>query len=253
MDLDKAAVIAERGAKTVYLDKETNSAVKVFGGAYAKADILNEARNHAIIEETGLPVPALKAVEMVGGQWAIVTEYIKGRTLARLMAEDPANFDLYMDMLVEVQVEIHDARAPMLNRLKDKMRRKIKEADVSPVTRYEVERRLESAPDHVKVCHGDLNPTNIIIDGEGRPFVLDWARATQGNASADAARTYLLFRLAGDADIAEKYLDAFCAKTSTDKRYVQQWLPIVAVSRSVKGKPEEREFLLGWTRVFEYE
>ena len=55
--------------------------------------------------------------------------------------------------------------------------------------------RLDSMPTHVKVCHGDYNPSNIIITPEGKPFVLDWSHATQGNASADVARTYLLFKL----------------------------------------------------------
>ena len=73
------------------------------------------------------------------------------------------------------------------------------------------------------------------------------------DASADAARTYLLFWLAGDIETAEKYLDLFCKKTDTAKQYVQKWLPIVAASQSVKGKPEEREFLMHWVNVVEYE
>ncbi|MDR2656860.1 MAG: aminoglycoside phosphotransferase family protein [Oscillospiraceae bacterium] len=253
MNQQDAKVIAVRDEKTVYLDGETNSAVKVFERSYEKAGILNEALNHAIIEETALPVPALKSVETIGGKWAIVTEYIPGKTLAQLMAEDADNLELYLDMLIEVQMDIHDTRAPRLSRLKDKMYQKVQQADIDAATRYEIHHRLASMPIHNKVCHGDLNPTNIIIDDAGRPFVLDWAHVTQGNASADVARTYLLFRLAGDEETACKYMDMFCEKTSTDKRYIQQWLPIVAVSQSVKGKPQEREFLLSWTSVFEYE
>ena len=83
--------------------------------------------------------------------------------------------------------------------------------------------------------------------------MLDWAHVTQGNASADAARTYLLFWLSGDINSAEKYLDLFCKKSDTAKQYVQKWLPIVAASQSVKGKPEEKEFLMSWVNVVEYE
>ena len=67
------------------------------------------------------------------------------------------------------------------------------------------------------------------------------------------ARTYLTFHLRGAADIAEKYLDLFCEKSGTDKRYVQKWMPIVAASQSVKGNLEERDFLLRWANVAEYE
>ena len=44
-----------------------------------------------------------------------------------------------------------------------------------------------------KVCHGDFNPSNVIVAKNGKMSVVDWAHATQGNASADAAMTYLLF------------------------------------------------------------
>ena len=99
-------------------------------------------------------------------------------------------------------------------------------------------------PKHTKVCHGDFNPSNIIITADGTPYILDWSHATQGNGSADAARTYLLFKLNKQDELAEKYIKLFCDKTDTARQYVQEWLPIVAASQSVKGKEEEREFLL---------
>jgi len=36
-------------------------------------------------------------------------------------------------------------------------------------------------------------------------------------------------------------------------KYVQSWLPIVAASQSVKGNPHERELLLSWVDVVDYE
>ena len=80
--------------------------------------------------------------------------------------------------------------------------------------------RLDSMPTHVQVCHGDYHPSNILITPEGKPFVLDWSHATQGNASADVARTYLLFKLEKKDALAEKYLTLFCRKTDTAKQYV---------------------------------
>ena len=32
--------------------------------------------------------------------------------------------------------------------------------------------------------------TNIIITDDGVPYIIDWSHVTQGNASADVARTY---------------------------------------------------------------
>ena len=151
-------------------------------------------------------------------------------------------------------MEVHSKKAPLLNKLKDKMNRKISETDLSATTRYELHTRLDSLPKHTKVCHGDFNPSNIIISSEdGTPYIIDWSHATQGNASADVARTYLLFWLNGQIDLAEKYLNLFCEKSDTAKQYVQKWIPIVAASQMVKGKKEEREFLMHWVDVVDYE
>ncbi|MFQ9986177.1 MAG: phosphotransferase family protein, partial [Lachnospiraceae bacterium] len=152
-----------------------------------------------------------------------------------------------------IQLFIHSQNSPMLNKLKDKMTRKINQSGLDATTRYDLLTRLEAMPKHNKVCHGDLNPSNIIISEDGTAYVIDWSHATQGNASADAARTYLLFCLEGKQNTADNYLNQFCKMSDTAKQYVQQWLPIVAASQSVKGKPEEREFLLRWVDVVDYQ
>ncbi len=244
-------VIAMRANKTIYRDGDL--CVKVFDENYSKADVLNEALNQARIEETGLNIPKILGVNMVGGKWAIELEYIEGKTLARLMAENIEKKDEYLELLVDLQLQVHSKKAPLLNKLKDKMNRKISATELDATTRYELHTRLEGMPKHNKVCHGDFNPSNIIIAEDGTPYILDWSHATQGNASADAARTYLLFCLDGDTEGAKKYLDLFCKKSNTAKQYVQKWMPIVAASQSVKGNKEEREFLLSWVDVVDYE
>ena len=249
MNLDR--IIAVRNSKTLYRDGD--KCIKVFDENYSKADILNEALNTARVEETGLNIPKVLEVCKVDGKWAIVTEYIKGKTLAKIMEEDPDNIDKYLEQFVDLQIEVQSHPCRNLNKLKDKMSRKIGEAELDATTRYDLRTRLEAMPKHAKLCHGDFNPSNIIIAEDGTPYILDWAHATQGNASADAARTYLLFCLSGDNETAKKYLDLFCKKSDTAKQYVQKWMPIVAASQSVKGNAHEREFLLSWVDVVDYE
>ncbi|MGN1316512.1 MAG: phosphotransferase family protein [Acutalibacteraceae bacterium] len=249
MKLDR--VIAVRNNKTVYRDGD--KCVKVFNTDYSKADVLNEALNQARIEETGLNIPKIIEVTMVDGKWAIVSDYIKGKTLQQLMDENEDKKDEYIELLVDLQLEVHSKISPLLNKLKDKMNRKISASELDATTRYDLHTRLEGMPKHNKVCHGDFNPSNIIITDEGKAYILDWSHATQGNASADAARTYLLFWLNGDIEGAKKYLDLFCEKSKTQKQYVQKWMPIVAASQSVKGNEKEREFLLSWANVVDYE
>ena len=244
-------VIAQRKYKTIYRDGD--KAVKVFDKEYSKAEVLNEALNQTRIEETGLNIPKILGVNMIDGKWAIVNEYIEGKTLAQLMEENPDKKDEYIELLVDLQMDVHSRKSPLLTKLKDKMNRKISLSTLDATTRYELHTRLEGMPKHNKVCHGDFNPSNVIIAEDGTAYILDWSHATQGNASADVARTYLLFCLQGDDIGAEKYLNVFCKKSDTAKQYVQKWMPIVAASQSVKENEEEREFLLKWTDVVDYE
>lgn len=249
MKLDK--MIAIRTNKTIYRDGDT--CVKVFNKEYSKADVLNEALNQARLEETGLNIPKILCVTMHDGKWVIVSEFIKGKTLAQLMDENPEKKAEYIELLVDLQMSVHAKSCPLLTRLKDKMNRKITIVNLDATTRYDLHARLDGMPKHNKVCHGDFNPSNIIITEDGTPYILDWSHATQGNASADVARTYLLFMLKGDFDGANLYLELFCKKSGTEKKYVQKWMPIVAASQSVKGKATEREFLLSLTNVVDYE
>lgn len=249
MKLDR--VIAVRNNKTVYRDGE--NCIKIFDSDYSKADVLNEALNQARIEETGLSIPKIREVMTIEGKWAIVSDYIKGKTLAQLMQENPEKKSEYMELFVDLQMQVHSKTCPLLNKLKDKMNRKISAADLDATTRYDLHTRLEGMPKHNKVCHGDFNPSNIIISDDGTAYIIDWSHATQGNASADVARTYLLFWLNGDIEGAKQYLDLFCKKSNTAKQYVQKWMPIVAASQSVKGNEKERQFLLSWVDVVDYE
>ena len=249
MNLDR--IIAVRTDKTVYRDGDR--CLKVFSEDFSKADVLNEALNQAHIEETGLNIPKILEVTVIDGKWTIVSEFIKGKTLARLMEENPDKKDEYLSLFVDLQLQMHSKTCKGLTKLKDKMNRKISETDLSATVRYDLHTRLEAMPKHNKVCHGDFNPTNIIITDDGTPYILDWSHATQGNASADVARTYLLFWLNGDIDGAKKYLDMFCERSNTAKQYVQKWMPIVAASQTVKGNEAEREFLHSWIDVVDYE
>ena len=227
-------ILAERKAKSIY--RVNDNVVKVFEHEYSKANVLNEALNQARVEETDLNIPKIEAVTKVDGKWAIILDYIPGKTLETLMQENPDKKDEYLELFVDLQMKVFAQKCPLLNKLKDKMNRKISETGLDATTRYELHTRLESMPKHSKVCHGDFNPSNIIISTDGTPYILDWSHATQGNASADVARTYLLFYLAGDKETAEKYLNLFCQKSDTAKQYVQKWIPIVAASQLTKVK-----------------
>ena len=251
MKLENSKVMAERAHKTVY--RCGDSVVKVFHEDHPKSDVFNEALNHARVEETGLNIPKVQEVGKVDGKWAISIEYVEGETMADLMKKHPEKLDEYLNLFVDLQLEIHAKKSPLLGKLKDKLIRQIDSLkdELDATARYELHTRLDGMPKHAKVCHGDFNPSNVIINDRGA-FIIDWSHATQGNASADAAMTYLLFALESE-ELAEKYMTLFCKKSDTAKQYVQQWLPIVAAAQMTKKKDSEREFLARWIDVIEYQ
>lgn len=244
-------LIFSREDKKIY--KSGDKLIKLFDKNYSKSNILNEALNHARVEETDLNVPQIRSIEVVNGKWAIVLDYIEGETLQALMKKHPEKEDEYLELFVDLQRTVLSKKVPMLNKLKDKMNAQISDADLDATTRYELHTRLDSMPKHNNLCHGDFNPSNVIITADGTPYVIDWAHATQGNSSADVARSYLLFYLAGDENLAKKYLKLYCKKSDTAIQYVQRWIPIVAASRLVKAAETEKEFLHSWIDVVDYE
>ncbi|MCD8371395.1 MAG: phosphotransferase [Clostridiales bacterium] len=248
-------LVSRSSTKEVYRDGHL--AIKVFCEGFPKSEVLNEALTTARIEEVGgILIPATLAVSVEGdGRWAITKEFIYGKTLQQLMDENPDRMDEYLDEMSDLQISIHEKRCPLLTKMKDKMARQISElTELDRATRYDLQTRLESTPKRDKLCHGDFQPENIIVadDGSGM-YILDWVHATQGNAGADVARTYQLLCLRSK-EIADQYVSIYCRKTGTDRRYIEQWLPIVASAQLTKHRPEEAELLRQCLEeIFEYE
>lgn len=231
-------------------------AIRVYKKPEYKEKCLYAALTHARVETTlvnsAIKMPVLHEVTVIDGKWAISMDWIKGKTLEQLMNENPDKMDTYLNQFIDIQTEIHAQYMPLLSKLKDKMARQIKSlGQIDEIKKYELLTRLDSMPKHIKLCHNSFEPKNIIINDEGT-YVINWGSARQGNASADVAKTYLLLSL-NRPEIADKYLDRYCMKSGTSKKYVQAWLPIVAAAQLDKGIESEKEFLLKWIDVVDYD
>lgn len=248
MKLDK--LIAKGKNNEVY--KSGDLVVKVFNEGYSKTDVFTEALIATSIEDLELNTPKIEEVTKVDGKWAIAMECVEGKTLSALIEEDPENTEKYVDMMVDIQLDMFSKKCPSLRKLKEKLTTKINMAPIDDSKRYELLSRMESTPKHDKLCHGDFTPQNIIIDNDGKAHIIDWNHATVGNASADVARSYLWLSLYNEK-IADMYMNKFCEKTGTAKAYVQLWLPIVAAARLSKNIPEEMELLDKWIDVVEFQ
>ena len=252
MEFNLNQPIVERKTKTVYRDG--NKIIKLFVENYSKSAILNEALIQSRVEEnTDLKMSRLLEVTKIEKRWALITEYVEGTPLDVLMQQHPEKEDEYLNLFVDIQLEVLSKRVPSLNRIKDKYRRRLENANnLNDNIKYELLQRLEGMKNHDKLCHGDFNPSNIIINEDGRYSIIDWAHATQGNASADVARTFLIFSMDGKKDLAEKYLELFSKKSNIDRQLIQRWIPIVAAIRLSKND-DCKEMLHNWVDIVDYQ
>ena len=99
-------------------------------------------------------------------------DLIEGDTLEDLMKKHPENADRYLEDMVDLQLKVHQEKMPKLSKLKDKLTRLINSLDtISDSIKYELLTRLDSMPKHVKLCHGNFVPANIIINDKGTYIV----------------------------------------------------------------------------------
>jgi aminoglycoside phosphotransferase (APT) family kinase protein len=247
--------IVRRGNKVVY--DADDRFIKVFNENKPVSDIFNEALNLARVDEAGINAPkpvSVSQMEEFDGQWAFATTKIGGPTMQELMDEHPDQKVELLSQFVDFQIDIHSHRAPLLPRARDKYARMIKglKGVLDATSRYELEMRLDGMPNETEVCHGDFNPSNIVVGPDGQLYACDWAHATQGSGAGDAAMTYLLFMLE-DEELANMYLDMYCVRSDTPRQVIHNWLSIVAAAELSRHETENKEFLMSWIEVADYQ
>ncbi len=237
MNLDR--IIAVRNDRTVY--KDGNDCIKVFCDCYPKEEVLSEAFCRALAEKFGLPVPKLKAVTTVEGKWAIISEYVRGRSMSKLMAETPQKSREYIEKLIKLQKDILACDGTRLPRLADRLKEKISSAELDSAKKSELIAKLSCKPYETHLCHGDMCPSNVIIAEDGKLYVIDWDNATSGSVYADAATAYLYFVLQDQPENAEEYLRLFAGDKSAE---VLDWVPIIAAATLNSSHSLKKERLL---------
>ena len=236
--MEDRIILSSRGEKTVY--REGDTIVKIFSDLRPKADVLQEALNQCRAQEAGISVPTVKEIRRIDGKWAIVSEFIEGETIAERIAAHPEEKDELMDRFVELQLELHRKRAPLLTLQVPMLHHHIHDADLDAVTRYELHIQLDNMPQKRELCHGDFRPDNVIIRPDGSYCITDWPRAGQGNGAADAALSWVMIAISNGEELAEDYLNRFCEKGDVSSESVKKWIPIMAASlMHAYGKKEE--------------
>lgn len=241
-------LINQRRNNNIYTDGKYS--YKIFNEGYLKDNVFMEAFISSKIETLGLRIPVIEEVTTIDGKWAFKFQNIYGQSLYDLIQEHPENMDQYLDLLVDIQTNIHTKKCSQLPIQKQKLTDYINQSRLDKSLKIDLLDMLNSSPKHKKLCHGNFTPHNVILLGD-EVYISDWNHATQGNASADVARTYLWMQI-NLPKYAQMYLSKFCDKTSTSSKYVHNWIPIVAAARLAKNNPEEIKLLKENISIIEY-
>ena len=247
MKLDR--VIAVRNNKTVFRDGKR--CVKIFSTDFSKTSVFFEALNHARVEECVDNVPKLLEVIRHDRNWAIVYDFVKGKTLLQWTEEEPEALSDQVAYFVDAQSKLHRTEGGSLEKMKDCFFDAILRAPLDPTLKYALHKGLEKMRFSSLLCHADFVPSNIIIGEDTNPVVIDWACAMSGEPMADVAITYLLLKIRGKEAFAEEYRTAYLNKMRKSEKTLEEWIPYAAAFLMNLTNEAERNALLPYVKSIE--
>lgn len=249
MFLDK--IIALRNDRTIY--RNGGYCLKVFEKNISKAKVFTEAFNQTQAQCAGVNVPSITQIAQVDGKWAIIYDFIEGKSLAEKMNLAKEETEPCLEKLVELQVKLHEPKKTDLPDLKDKLKKDIEKAELRQELKDELLKMLRNLPDGEGIFHGCFSPDNIILGDDGKDYIIDWTHAAQGSIYADAAGTYLTLMLEEENEAATEYLKIFSIKTQSDIKLVRKWLPVISASKLSYTNERERKLLTPWLETIYFE
>ena len=162
-----------------------------------------------------IPIPRMP-VESDGysilGRPFIVMDFVPGVMLVEALA-DPAVLAAAPRLLAQVQADLHSLpstgfvqiltsagidparRSPL--KLVDHVRRRVDVRaldELRPLADWLDEHR-PTLPENPAICHGDLHPANVMVEGTRVTGVIDWANVVLGHPEFDVACTRLILSI----------------------------------------------------------
>lgn len=111
---------------------------------------------------------------------------------------------------------------------------------------------LAAMPRQDKLCHGDFNPRNTLMD-RTRGYAIDWQSAYRGNPLGDVAKTwvklsYFAYHSEGTNALQRLWLRRFCRSyisrylelTNIETSSLFQWIAVVAGAQSRSDEERKR-------------
>lgn len=251
-----------QGRRADVVARGTSEILKLYQAGHPRERIEQEAANACAAFAAGVRTPRVVDVITVGDRTGIVFERADGLPLLDAMSARPAEAVALASAFAALHADMHAREAVGLPSQRAALDADIGRAvDVPVVMRDAARATLASLPDGQVFCHGDFHPLNVIVTAAGLT-VLDWYKATRGNADADVARTLMLLRLTplpratredvrrAVAQVRAAFFAAYCRRYAELRVFALaepvRWMVPIAVARLAGDvSAGERRQLLG--------
>jgi len=223
------------------------------------------------VSDAGAFTPTVGELVDVDGRRGFVMERVEGRPLLEVILTGEMTPEACGRILAELTYALHGVSAgatslrsfheyagPMLNQLDGR-------GFPSPVL-AEARRILEALDTGDAICHGDLNPNNVLMTVEG-PRVIDWISAMRGNPMVDLARIAVTLSvvlipvdlhpgLSTDAfwdmrhGMLSAYLETYAALTGSLPEILEAdlvpWMTVMATLALDEGTPDQQAWIVSY-------
>lgn len=232
--------------------------LKLFHDWFSLENIEYELKIARAVHASGVKTPAAVELVQVQGRNGLIYERVAGRSMLEVFQQKPWKVFQLGRTLAELHAQMHecDFNADVPAQRK-KLQHRIKDADALPVyLKPKLMTMLEALPEGDRVCHGDLHPGNVLMNGSDAT-VIDWIDASRGEPLADLARTsVIILGATASSQIPNPVLKVFVRvfHAAYLNRYFQlrpggrdeyrRWLPVVAAARLVENIPELEKWLI---------
>ena len=200
--VDGCEVIGRGANGTVYrVDQDT--VVKVYHNPDCLPDVQRERELARKAFVLGIPTAIPYDVVRVGESYGSVFELLNSRSFSKLIANDPADMDTYVDLYVDLLKKMHgthvkpgdmpDMKAVALdwvNFLRDYLPQDQADKLVALV---------EAVPEQDTMIHGDYHTNNIVMQND-EVLIIDMDTLSVGHPIFELASMYLAFVAFGELD-----------------------------------------------------
>ncbi len=187
-------ILFGKGATANVFEWNDNQVIKLYSKPNASELGEQELKAHAFAEKVNLPVPHLTGLTQWQKQPGLVMEKITGRPLWPYLNKHPLRLKKTARMLGRLQAGMHRIEANELPSLSARLKSLLEQFEPSghPL-QQEAHQLLQQQPEQLRLCHTDLNGSNILVTRSGKMYFIDWSTASAGPPLADLAFTLLKF------------------------------------------------------------